>query len=174
MTYTPCTTWANGVHPLTKTAKPKRTRKPNKPRRDAASYKQITAHDVTLYLSENPGSTSVDLGKVLGGSNFNVCRMLKWLSLSRAITRHRETVNGIWKYTVNKIAPVNPNYVVDILGCIGRNPGCTAEKVRQHTGLIDIFTKLKILRKRGDITALQKMTPNYGKPLNHYFLKELS
>lgn len=172
MTYHPCTTWANGIHPLTKT-KPKRTRAPRKPRANLADYKQITAHDVTLYLSDHPGSTSVDVGKVLGGSNFNVCRMLKRLTLSRAITRNRETVNGIWKYTVNRIAPVNPNYVSLILEYIAEHPGCTASKVEQHTGLIDIFTKLKILRKRGDITAQAKMTPNYGKPLNHYFLKEV-
>ena len=171
MTYTPCTTWANGIHPLTKTAKPKRIRV-QKPRPDPVSYGQITAHDVTQYLRERPGSTSVDIGKAISGSSYNICRMLKRLTLSRTITRCREHEHGIWMYTANRIAPVNLNHSSLILEYIGAHPGCLASQVAQHTGVNDIFCKLKVLRKRGEITAKAKMAPDYGKPLNHYFLKE--
>lgn len=177
MSYTPCTTWANGVHPLARAErppKPPRSKPPHKPRKDLTQYKMITQHQVTAYLLAHPGSTSADLGRALGASKFNTCRMLKRLTLSKTVSRWREPGSQIWHYTANSIAPIHSNYADLIRQCLAVRPGIPATEVRMHTGVTDIFDKMKRLWKRGEITAVIKMTPNYGKPLKHYSLAEMT
>lgn len=175
MTYTPCTTFANGLHPLAKAVtlpRPPRSKPPHKPRKDLTQYKLITKYQVTVYLRAYPGSTSVDLGRALGASKFNTCRMLKRLTLANTVSRWREPGNSIWHYTANAIAPIHSNYADLIRQCLAVHPGIPATEVLMRTGVTDIFAKMKRLTRRGEITAVVKMTPNYGKPLKHYSLTE--
>lgn len=169
------TTFANGIHPLEISGRPyvqKRVYKARKSRADMTHYKIITQNDVTLYIRDFPCCTSGDIARMLGASKSNVCHVLKSLSVGKIINRNRESNNEVWKYTANAIAPINVNYADMIRQFLAVNPGSTSPQILEKIGVPNIFSKIKRLVKRGEITFVTKMTANYWRPLNHYSLAD--
>ena len=148
-----------------------RSKPPHKPRSSVINYKLITANQITLYLRENPGATSADLGRALGGSKSNTCHILNRLAVCQIVTRQRESLRGEWFYTANKIAPVLVNHIDLIRQCLAVSPGITATQIRMLSGVTDIFSRLKHMKNAGELEVEVKMTAGYGRALNHYTLK---